>query len=284
MRSHDSSTKGRDQELFTRFDGIDKVDPSSPLLGRIKGLEYLRPKASPHPFVRIGGEFDGAYLIPQDLDGIEACYSPGVAQFKGFEDQLALDYGIRSFMCDYTTSPELLTTPLIPDMQFFEKKWLDIDGGDESWSLQEWIHTCSSPSQADLLLQMDIEGAEYRNLLATPTGTLARFRIIVLELHELTTEFASESRYQRRLGPLLHKLNRTHQVVHVHPNNCCGASPVGDTGVDVAHVMELTLLRADRFQRGDYQGTRVPHPLDIQRNVTSNPPIDLGPWWGGRAT
>ena len=35
------------------------------------------------------------------------------------------------------------------------------------------------------ILQIDIEGAEYRNLLITDSITLNRFRIIVIELHGL---------------------------------------------------------------------------------------------------
>lgn len=38
----------------------------------------MRPKPSPVPLVRIGGDWDGAYLVPDDLAGVAACFSPGV--------------------------------------------------------------------------------------------------------------------------------------------------------------------------------------------------------------
>jgi hypothetical protein len=41
------------------------------------------------------------------------------------------------------------------------------------------------PSSDDLILQMDIEGAEWHVLLNVSRDTLRRFRIIVIELHDL---------------------------------------------------------------------------------------------------
>ena len=50
--------------------------------------------------------------------------------------------------------------------QYFRKQWLDVNAADNSISLEEWIAS-DVGEEGDLLLQMDIEGAEYRNLLAT---------------------------------------------------------------------------------------------------------------------
>ena len=41
-------------------------------------LFLMKPKACPSPLVRIGGCEDGAYLVPDDLKGIESCFSPDV--------------------------------------------------------------------------------------------------------------------------------------------------------------------------------------------------------------
>ena len=61
----------------------------------------MQPKPIPYELVRVGGDADGAYLIPNDLEGVQACFSPGVANFKNFEDELVQRYGIRCHMCDY---------------------------------------------------------------------------------------------------------------------------------------------------------------------------------------
>lgn len=55
-------------------------------------FEIIRPKSCPFRLKRIGGSQDGAYLIPDDLVGIEACFSPGVNCIKLFEDELSLSH------------------------------------------------------------------------------------------------------------------------------------------------------------------------------------------------
>jgi len=46
------------------------------------------------------------------------------------------------------------------------------------------VQDCAPP-QGDLILQMDIEGAEWSVLLNASEAILDRFRIVVLELHYL---------------------------------------------------------------------------------------------------
>ena len=40
-------------------------------------LDVLRPKKSPYELIRIGGTSDGAYLLPNDLAGVSACFPQG---------------------------------------------------------------------------------------------------------------------------------------------------------------------------------------------------------------
>jgi hypothetical protein len=133
-----------------------------------KLFSILKPKASPYNLIRIGGNADGAYLVPDDMTDIKACFSPGVNNFKDFEDILTSCYKIQCHMCDKSSDPEKLKTPLINGMQTFVKKWLDIDQNDDNISLEEWVIEHNPNSKDDLILQMDIEGAEYRNILNTP--------------------------------------------------------------------------------------------------------------------
>jgi len=45
----------------------------------------LRPYTTDKELIRLGAEKDGGYLIPNDLAGIEACFSPGVGNEFNFE-------------------------------------------------------------------------------------------------------------------------------------------------------------------------------------------------------
>jgi len=91
----------------SNFYGVDLGDPgklAAAAAGElVEVFELLKPKASKTPLIRIGGDIDGSYLVPDDLDGIAACFSPGVNRIKYFEDFLTDHYGIQSHMCDFTS-------------------------------------------------------------------------------------------------------------------------------------------------------------------------------------
>jgi len=246
----------------------------------ITSVLVMRPKPSPVPLVRIGGDQDGAYLVPDDLEGVAACFSPGVNNWKTFEDELVHSHGIVCHMCDHSSDVDAFATPLIDGRQTFLKKWLDVNGTADSIALADWV-AMRAPGAADLLLQMDIEGAEYRNLLGTPDEVLRRFRIVVLELHGLEVAL-DEVRFEEQLAPLLRKLDRHFICVHAHPNNCCGEVLLPGTELNLPRVIELTFLRRDRFSPTAQPvgpAPVLPHPLDIRRNVDTCPPLFLNQAW-----
>ena len=61
-------------------------------------------------------------------------------------------------MCDFSSDIAQFKTPLATQ-QTFRKLWLDIQGRPDSMTLEDWVAELS-PGSDDLLLQMDIEGAE----------------------------------------------------------------------------------------------------------------------------
>jgi len=246
-------------------------------------IQVLRPKPCPYPLKRIGGDADGAYLVPDDLDGVRACFSPGVQNRKAFEDELSLNHGIACHMCDYTSEEASFTTPLVPGLQTFKKLWLDVSGTADSITLDSWVGELSPDPQNDLVLQMDIDGAEYRNLLATDESVLARFRIVVIELHHLRT-FLSSGEAENEFFALLELLDRHFTCVHAHPNNCCGTFYCEMVKANIPNVIELTFLRRDRFSGfapDQMIAPMLPHPLDIVGNVPHNPPLHLDSNWLG---
>ena len=245
---------------------------------RLALLDVLRPQPSPVPLMRVGGNWDGAYLLPDDLKNIAACFSPGVSNTKRFEDELLDRYSIPSHMCDFTSEVSKFRTPL-KDGQTFRKLWLDVNGAKNSISLEQWVAEEVGDSPGDLILQIDIEGAEYRNLIATSDELLSRFRIIVIEIHALH-QVNHLPRFARELGPLLDKLGRQFICVHAHPNNCEGEFRVSDSDLNLPKVHELTFLRRDRFKRRKKRyDVLTPHPLDIPQNVIRKPPVFLNEAW-----
>lgn len=244
-----------------------------PASGALETLRLLTPMASGIPLVRLGGSSDGGYLIPDDLDGIELAFSPGVDVTWSFERDLGERYGIKSIMCDASVDPP----PGLSSLQTFERYWLSGRSRGNNISLADWVNRHADPAGGDLLLQMDIEGSEYEVLLAAPQHVLRRFRIIQVEIHSLDVNM-SRLFFRRRFSPLLKKLSSDFVCVHVHPNNCCGYWLL--EGVPIPRVLEITLLRRDRIS-APMTPAQLPNPLD-RDCFSGKPTIRLETGWPQR--
>lgn len=257
-------------------DGILDIDSTEAW----KAFEILIPKKSPKPLIRLGSALDGGYLLPDDLTGISRCLSPGVNNFKSFEDDLAIKHNIKCDLVDASSDVNCFSTQLIDGMQTFHPQWLDTNDSSDSLSIAQWI-SMHSRDRDDFLLQIDIEGAEYRNLLSTDDQDLGRFRILILELHRVAAAFTRPRIFYEIMKPLLAKLDRQFICVHAHPNNALGFTKPQALGFDVPRLLEVTFLRRDRFpgRSGDRPAAvSLPHPLD-STNVLSRAPFHLdAPW------
>jgi Methyltransferase FkbM domain len=222
--------------------------------------------------IRLGPEGDGGYLVPDDLGGIAACFSPGVSSISGFELACA-ERGMQVLLADKSVDGPAEAHPRFS----FIKKHVGAATSGDVVSMDDWVAQSLPDSQSELLLQMDIEGAEYETLLATSEPLLRRFRIIVIELHWLNHLWSKP--FFRVASGAFRKLLRTHICVHIHPNNCCGI--VTRKGLETPRVAEFTFLRNDRVTSRAY-ATRFPHPLD-RDNIAGKPPLPLPASWIGGA-
>jgi len=109
LRSAFGILLGRKWEIVRRSD-----------MAQVRALaRKLRPVNTDHPLVRLGGASDGGYLVPDDFNGLAACFSPGVSEIADFELELA-NRGIPCFLADYSVSAPPVAHPLF----HFEKKFL----------------------------------------------------------------------------------------------------------------------------------------------------------------
>jgi len=230
-------------------------------------LAALRPVHAGIPLLRLGPDGDGGYLVPDDLEGIGACFSPGVDRESGFELACARR-GMEVFMADASVDGPAAEHPGF----HFTKTWLGAVSEPGSITLEDWVAHSGTAAETDLLLQIDIEGAEYETLLAAPEPLLRRFRVIVGEFHHLNQLWNAP--YFGIVSRVFAKLLRTHRVVHLHPNN--RFPPFEHGGLEIPPLLEFTFLRRDR---GDapVPVTAFPHPLD--RDNTSRPPYALPACW-----
>jgi hypothetical protein len=182
------------------------------------------------------------------------------------------ELSIPSFMADYSVDGP----PVASSSFSFEKLFLATHSdGKKFVRLEDWV-TQNAPSDGDLVLQMDIEGSEWPVLLDTPDQTLKRFRIMVIEFHDLD-QMMTATLGAEVFSTLLDKLSRNFKVVHLHANNAGGIHKF--KGQVIPRVIELTFLRSDRFDlSSDKYPALMPHPLD-EPNMPWGKDIALtGPW------
>ena len=238
--------------------------------GRVTSLiEKLQPYKIDKDLIRLGPPGDGGYLIPDDLQGLTTCFSPGVADISHFE-QDCINLGMKVYMADNSVDKPNLN---VPAAQFdFLKKHIGCVNTSDFITMESWINSCFLKEEEDLLLQMDIEGAEYNALFSLSDSLLKRFRILVIEFHSL------ESLWNRHFfsmaEALFDKILENHYCVHIHPNNC--SHIFSNSGIKIPSTAEFTFLRHDRatFEREELQ---FPNKLDFDN--TSNKHIVLPRNW-----
>lgn len=230
-------------------------------------LEMVRPVETQHELIRLGGDTDGGYLVPDDLDGISACFSPGVSVVARFEEDLAAR-GIKCFLADASVG----APPVENDLFDFERKFLGPANTGEYITLDDWVDR-KAPGQSDFILQMDIEGAEYGVLLSASRETLRKFRIIVIEFHGLPRIYDRTGFELITLA--FSKLLTDFDPVHIHPNNNGATVKFGK--FETPRLAEFTFLRKDRIHTRR-RALNFPHRLD-RKNVSKKPELPLPACW-----
>ncbi len=228
------------------------IERRPPVKEILRTLSLMRPLNPGIELVRVGGELDGGYLIPNDLLGIDAVFSPGVDRTATFELFFA-NQGVDCFLIDGSVDD----APIKHRRIHFEKLWLSSKTFESSdISLTDWVLANAKESD-DLLLQMDIEGAEYECLLSTDSEILNKFRIIVLELHDVQSILnRAGSRLTRQL---FEHMARTHYLVHTHVNN--HGAPILIQGMKIPQTVEFSFINKKRITQPN-SFSSLPHVLD----------------------
>jgi hypothetical protein len=217
--------------------------------------------------IRIGSNNDGGYLVPNILDKISYCYSLGIGKNVSFENDL-YKKGISSFGADGNINklPEN-----IKNYNFINKNIGLIDD-DKNLRFETMVNS-NTPDDNSLIAQIDIEGEEYSLLMDTPLKILEKFKVIIIEFHNLNkiSDKIIYNFYSKSLQKILLKFN----ICHMHINNA--EQPIKIKNIYVPPLIEITFLRKD-FYNGDLQQVVIPNNLD-EKNVVKNSEIKFDKNW-----
>ncbi len=240
-------------------------------IGEVRSLiKALHPMSTNIPLIRLGPKEDGGYLVPDDLEGVTCCFSPGVYEVSGFEKDCA-QRGMDIHMADASVNK-----PAEDDERFhFRKSYIGSYEHDKFITMEQWVMDAGDKSDDDWILQIDIEGWEYEVLLNMHADLINKFRIIVIEMHSLDQLF--ESRFFSIANSAFRKLLANHTCVHIHPNNNGHVQTCH--GLSIPSLMEFTFIRNDRIEFSNPTSI-FPHTLDAD-NMIGEKSIILPRCWFG---
>jgi hypothetical protein len=215
------------------------INRPNPLQGQCarKIWSLLRPQdVVGGRMVRKGREFDGGYVMLDHGLKNATVYSFGI------NDDVSWDLDMVALGCDvYQYDHTIDALPAEhPRMHWHKIGLCGRPTADPALrTIVQLIDHNRHKDRRDIILKMDVEGAEWAMLETVPEATLAQFSQIVMEMHWL--HYIDETYHFRRFVECLSKINRTCQSVHVHANNCGQVIFAG--GVFLPDTLEVTYVR-----------------------------------------
>ena len=227
-------------------------------------FEKLKIYKTGHKLIRIGPNFDGGYVLPNILNQIDYCFSPGVGHVSEFEKQMEQN-NIKCFLADKNVDD-----PSNDKFKFnFLKKNLNSFTNETNITLDDWVNS-NTKENSNLLLQMDIEGSEIDVLFNTSENTLKKFKILLIEFHDF--DFLKTMFGIRILDNIFEKINQNFTICHIHPNNCCGYTKFFN--YKIPKVMEFTFIRNDLLNEKSKISNNLPLSID-KKNLANKEDVLL---------
>ena len=245
--------------------------------------KYFCPKIVADKKLKLFGFLkDGAYVLTDDLNKVSIAYSFGVDEEYSFELDLA-DNGIDIYMYDptiqglnFTIYKKYFNKDFKHDIDYYQKKLHFFKIGitdsqnkrNNMNTLEELMKVNGHLNEANRILKMDVEGAEWNVLKELSYDILKKFKYISFELHlgEFPKGYYSD---------VIKKLSKFHQVIFIRCNNWGNVIEFGYNRF--CNCIELTyiLKKGNQFLiddtkyplKGFNYSNREGHELDFDLNI-----------------
>jgi len=185
--------------------------------------------------IRIGRNADGGYIFLDDFRNIKIAYSFGIANEISFEKELA-DRSIEIFMYDHTINKLPFENPK------FHWKKIGLTGQNINDSnmktLSELINENGHSKEENMILKIDIESYEWEVFQYLNSSIFRQFKYIVGEFHLSET---NKFDYYN----ILKKILITHQIFHIHCNNCGGIIHLN--GLKICSALEISFIQKEGY-------------------------------------
>ena len=212
-------------------------EPSNPADERLLTFaRAIRPMTSPElDLIRVGGPTDGGYVMAAPL-AASGAISIGVGSDVSWDQDIGAR-GIPVAMFDHT----IRKSPApVPGGTFYRIGIGPVDL-DKTLPLDQLLARAGFAGQDDLLLKMDVEGAEWAALTQSGPPDLQPFTQMVLELHGIAG--LKDEGSAAPIRDAIQHLTETHVPVHVHANNYDELVRFGNWWFP--NAIELSLVRTE---------------------------------------
>ena len=233
-------------------------------------LDVLRPYDCGVEKVRIGGRHDGGYVMLPPVAG-DVAYSLGVSDYSPWDWDMA-ERGIPVYQYDGTID----APPDVHPNLFFRRHNIiapsQAHADSDAKTLAQIIQDDGHTQHDNLILQIDVEGAEWAVFAEADAEQLNQFKQIIVEWHGLSPLIEG---LDTRLA-VLRKMLHTHLPVHVHINNYGLANSAAQGLVGYGDAYEVSYVRRRDF---DFRlcTDSFPTPLDAPCRADW-PEVALGAW------
>jgi hypothetical protein len=207
---------------------------------------------SPFPKKRYGQPYDGGYVVCEIPDiTYDLFLSGGVADDDSFE--CAFLDAHPSLHCYAFDNTECEVNH--PRCTFIQK-YIATNNNNFETNLHEYID-----NHETIFLKMDIEGGEYPFFWTLQHDDMDKFAQIVIEFHKPFLPHQAE---------VLKTISKTHYMVHLQSNNCCGTEIID--GRIVPNIFECTYIHKRYIQNPQFNTEALPMAIDMP-NVITKPDI-----------
>ena len=221
----------------------------------IKSIQEFISILSPNKFKgdlkRFGDKGDGSYVLPKNIVTPKTyLISGGISDNNEFEIELAKK-GVTGIQVDNS----ITRAPKEHKNLVFKTATLGERDGTQEISLENLIS--SAPTNKNLIVKLDIEGAEIAALQHLSEKSLKKINCLVLELHNLSSLVQND----RILQALVKLKNSGLSSVYLQANN--GILDYIISGVLIPDNVEVTFVRKNQVSK--------PSPKDVLRikNLTT---------------
>jgi hypothetical protein len=214
--------------------------------------------------IRLGNNFDGGYVIADNIGEYDAYISAGIGGDESFSKDFLNKYNVTNtgaFQLDIEKLPDNFPKKL----NFYKRNISDISDNNNA-NLNFFIQNYNN-----IFLKMDIEGDEYKWFNSKTSEELSKFKQFAVEFHGINDDSFNYSLKIKK--DVFSKLSETHFLIHAHGNNYAGTQLVNK--INMPFVVELTYIRKDCLLNALLNKKILPSNLDYPNDTNNHEDINL---------